>query len=382
MLAGKTGQGGGTMRARTIFLTAVALLAAETARADILIATAAPMTGRLAWYGEQWQRGTQLAVDDLNAAGGLLGQRVELTFGDDNCDPAQAVALARSLAARRVAAVIGHTCSEAAIAAAPVYEAARVVMIAPTASNPTLTDSGWRHVFRTFGRDDLQGRIAAEYLVREHAADRIAIVFTQGTYSRGLAAETKRRLNELGVKEVAFIEVNAASADWAAVVEQLGKEGIEVIYAPMHGPDAGLLIRSAADLGRTFVVVGGDAISPEDFWLITREAGEGTRFTYGPDPRTFPQAKDVIERFRRTGYEPASNTLYIYAAVQVWAQAVAQAGTLELEAVMRVLHEAEFDTVLGRIGFDEKGDVEGFEPFVWYIWRGGKYVPLEEPRTE
>jgi branched-chain amino acid transport system substrate-binding protein len=116
--------------------------------------------------------------------------------------------------------------------------------------------------------------------------------------------------------------------------------------------------------------------------MITREAGEGTRFTSGPDPRTFPQAKDVVERFRRTDHEPGAFTLYVYAAVQAWAQAVAQAGTLEPEAVMRVLHEAEFDTVLGRIGFDVKGDVEGFEPFVWYVWRSGKYVPLEEPRTE
>jgi branched-chain amino acid transport system substrate-binding protein len=150
----------------------------------------------------------------------------------------------------------------------------------------------------------------------------------------------------------------------------------------MHSPDAGLLIRSAADQGRAFLVVGGDAINVEDFWLITGEAGEGTRFTYGPDPRTFPRGKDVVERFRRAGHEPASNTLYVYAAAQAWGQAVAKAGTLEPEAVMRVLHEAEFDTVLGRIGFNEKGDVEGFEPFVWYVWRGGRYEPLDEPRTE
>ena len=367
---------------RAILLAGAALLATAAARADILIATAAPMTGRLAWYGEQWEHGAQLAADDLNAAGGLLGQRVELIFGDDYCDPAQAVALARSLVAKGVVAVIGHTCSEAAIAAAPVYEAARVIMIAPTASNPALTDSGWRHVFRTFGRDDLQGHIAAEYLAREHASDRIAIVFTQGTYSRGLATETKRRLNELGVEEAAFVGVDPATAEWGAVAERLGEEGVEVIYAPMHSPDAGLLIRSAADQGRAFLVVGGDAINVEDFWLITGEAGEGTRFTYGPDPRTFPQAKDVVERFRRAGYEPASNTLYVYAAAQAWGQAVAKAGTLKPEAVMRVLHEAEFDTVLGRIGFNEKGDVEGFEPFVWYVWRGGRYEPLEEPRTE
>ena len=255
-------------------------------------------------------------------------------------------------------------------------------MIAPSASNPALTESGWRHVFRAFGRDDLQGRIAAEYLAREHGSDRIAIVYTEDTYSRGLAAETKRRLNELGVEEAAFMGVDPAAADWAAVAERLGREDVDVVYAPMRSPDAGLLIRSAAEQGRAFKVVGGDTLVSEDFWLITGEAGEGIRFTSGPDPRTFPQAKGVVERFRRTGFEPDGYTLYVYAAVQAWAQAVARAGTPEPEAVTRTLREAEFDTVLGRIGFDEKGDVEGFEPFVWYVWRGGKYVQLDEPRTE
>lgn len=370
------------MRVRAGLLAAVALLVTPTARADILLGGAAPLTGRLTWYGEQWQRGTELAVDDLNAAGGLLGQRVKLTLGDDNCDPAQAVALARSLIARRVAAVIGHTCSEAAIAAAPVYEAARVVMIAPSASNPALTESGWRNVFRLFGRDDLQGRLAAEYLAREHASDRIAIVHTEGTYSRGLAAETKRRLNELGVEEVDLIGVDAASADWRAVADRLGREAVDVVYSATHSPDAGLLVRQAADLGYRFKVIGGDALGMEDFWLIAHEAGEGARFTSGPDPRAFPHAKGVVERFRRTGFEPVSYTLYVYAAVQVWGQAVARAGTLDLEAVTRTLREAEFDTVLGRIGFDEKGDVEGVDPFVWYVWHEGTYVPLEQPRTK
>jgi branched-chain amino acid transport system substrate-binding protein len=118
------------MRQMMMLLIALLALGSTTAsaRAEILIAGAAPMTGRLAWYGEQWERGTELAVQDINAKGGLLGQQIDLLLGDDFCDPAQAVALARSLVAKGVAAVIGHTCSEAAIAAAPVYEAARVIM--------------------------------------------------------------------------------------------------------------------------------------------------------------------------------------------------------------------------------------------------------------
>ena len=365
---------------RTMMLL-IALLAlgstTASAWAKILIATAAPMTGRLAWYGEQWERGTELAVQDINAKGGLLGQQIDLLLGDDFCDPAQAVALARSLVAKGVAAVIGHTCSEAAIAAAPVYEAARVIMIAPSASNPALTDSGWPNVFRTFGRDDLQGRIAAEHLARHHASDRIAIVFTPGVYSRGLAAEAKKRLNELGIQEMAFVSVDPAAADWSALVNTLARQGVEVVYSSAHSPDTALLIRHAADLGHSFKVIGGDALNMEDFWIITGQAGEGTIFTSGPDPRASPVAAPVVERFRKSGYDPEGFTLYVYAAVQAWAQAVENAGTLDPGAVIKALRDGTFDTVLGRIGFDAKGDVEGITPFAWFVWRDGKYVPLD-----
>jgi branched-chain amino acid transport system substrate-binding protein len=112
-----------------------------------------------------------------------------------------------------------------------------------------------------------------------HGSDRIAIVFTESTYSRGLAAETKRRLNELGVEEGAFVGVDTASADWTAVADRLGREAVDVIYVLRPQPDTGLLIRCAADLGHRFEVLGGDAMNTEDFWLIAREAGEGTRFS-------------------------------------------------------------------------------------------------------
>jgi branched-chain amino acid transport system substrate-binding protein len=86
-----------------------------------------------------------------------------------------------------------------------------------------------------------------------------------------------------------------------------------------------------------------------------------------------------VARFRAQGYEPLGNTLYVYAAVQVWAQAVEAAGSLDFDAVIEALHSRQFDTVLGRIGFDEKGDVTGFEPWQWHVWQAdGTYLPLEQ----
>jgi branched-chain amino acid transport system substrate-binding protein len=119
-----------------------AALCARAAGAEILIATAGPMTGPITWFGEQYQRAAGLAVADLNARGGVLGESVSLIVGDDFCDPDQAVALARKLASDGVVFVAGHWCSHSAIPAAKVYEDAEILMIAPGAINSKLTDEG------------------------------------------------------------------------------------------------------------------------------------------------------------------------------------------------------------------------------------------------
>jgi branched-chain amino acid transport system substrate-binding protein len=374
------------MRVRAVILAAAlvtaAILAISPAHAEILIATASAMTGRLAWYGEQYQRGTELALETINAGGGLLGQRVELTVGDDACEDEHGVALARSLIERHVVAVIGHTCSGAAVAAAPIYEAAQVVMISGSATNPALTEAGRPNVFRTIGRDDLQGRLAGDYLAARHRDERIAVLFQEDVYVRGLANETRRRLHELGIREVLFHGFAIDGHDWDGLVRRLQAEGITVAYFPGRSPDVALLARHAGAAGYSLRIIGADSLNSEDFWLVAGEAGEGIVFSSAPDARLFPTAAAVVERFRRADYEPEGYTLYVYAAVEAWAAAVKKAGTLEPRVVMRVLHEAEFDTILGRIGFDEKGDVTGITGFAWFIWRGGRYEPLEESRTE
>ena len=118
------------------------------ARADVLIGLAGPMTGKEAWFGEQLQRGAELAVADLNAAGGVLGEQVQLITVDDFCDPEQAVAAAKKLVSDGVIFVVGHYCSGASIPASEIYEAAGVLMISPASSNPMLTELGRANVFR------------------------------------------------------------------------------------------------------------------------------------------------------------------------------------------------------------------------------------------
>jgi branched-chain amino acid transport system substrate-binding protein len=135
------------------------------------------------------------------------------------------------------------------------------------------------------------------------------------------------------------------------------------------------MARAARDRGYLVQLVG-SGLSTEEFGLIAGPAAEGTLYTDSPDPRGRAEAAPVVERFRASGYEPELYNLYAYAAVQVWAQAAEKAGSLELPAIIAALQEHQFDTVLGPIDFDEKGDLTIQRP-AWYVWRGGTYVPLE-----
>lgn len=220
---------------RVLVGLAVVTLTSASAAAEVLIGLAASLTGPMAWLGEQHERAVEIAVAEINDAGGLLGQPVEVVNADDYCDGEQAVAAAHKLVAAGVTVVVGHGCSGAAIPASRVYEAAGIVMISYAATNPKLTDQGFRHIFRMVARDTLQGEMAAAYLAEHRADRRIAILHDGEGYGRGLAA------------------------------------------------------------------------------------------------------------------------------------------------VAEALHAHQFDTVLGRIGFDERGDVTGYETYVWYVWEDGEFAPLEEP---
>jgi branched-chain amino acid transport system substrate-binding protein len=118
-----------------------------------------------------------------------------------------------------------------------------------------------------------------------------------------------------------------------------------------------------------------DGVGSEDFWLIAGAAAEGIPMTYYMDAARQPAAANVVSEFRAAGTDPIGSELYAYAAVRAWAQAVESVGTTDPAQVADALRQSQFATVLGRIGFDVKGDVTGFEPFAWYVWTDGKYVP-------
>jgi branched-chain amino acid transport system substrate-binding protein len=189
-----------------LLVSVVSIMAfcATSARAEVLIGLATPLTGHMAGAGASNQIGAESAVADLNAKGGVRGERIEMIAVDDACDPDQALAAAERLVAAGVALVIGHHCSIASIPASGVYAEAGVLMISPFSTNPKLTEQGFPTVFRVCGRDDVQGQVAGDLLADRFGERPIAIVHESAIYGQGLAAETKKRLNERGVAEVMF----------------------------------------------------------------------------------------------------------------------------------------------------------------------------------
>jgi branched-chain amino acid transport system substrate-binding protein len=365
-----------TIRNALRLSVALGAFASPTAHAEILIGAAAQLTGDYSWLGEQVERGAEMAVADLNKAGGVLGEPVRLILVDDYCDGDQAVAAARKLVSDGVAFVAGHPCSGAAIPASKVYEEAGVPMISSTASNPRLTDEGGPNIFRMAGRDDQIGLIAGDWLADRWGDAEIAILHDGQAYGKGLAEQVRKQLHQRGVHEVLYETIAPGQLEYLDVISKMKAAGVDVLYYAGYSTEAALIIRQARGQGYDVQLVSSDLYT-EQFSLIAGAASEGAMFTSAPDPRERPEAADVVRRFRAANYEPEGGTLYTYASIQVWAQAVEKAGTVEVDAVVEALGSHEFDTVLGRIGFDGNGDVTGSPTYIWYVWKDGRYRPAQ-----
>lgn len=366
-----------------VLLGGIALVAsAAPVQAEVLIGFGGSITGSTNWLVEQLLRGARQAVADLNDGGGVLGEPIEMTIADDYCDGEQGVAAANKLVAHGVVFVVGHICSGASIPASQVYADAGILMISPGSTNPTLTEQGLGNVFRVIGRDDRQGAMAGDYLADHWAERKIAIVHDGELYGQGLAEETKRRLNRRGVQEVLFAQIEPGQVDYIDVIEEMRALGVHVLYYAGYPAEAGLIIRQARGRGYDLQLIGGDAIYAEDFGLIAGPAADGTLFTGTPDVVGRPAAAPLVAKFRDEAFEPSDDVILAYAAFQVWAQAVDKTGTFETGAVAEALRAHEFDTVLGTIGFDDKGDVYGYQPFAWHVWQDGDHAPADPGRAD
>jgi branched-chain amino acid transport system substrate-binding protein len=368
------------MRKLSLPLLAAAALAAglsvapANAQETITIGMAGPITGDLAEFGAQLVRGAEKAVADINKAGGVMGKQLKLEQGDDQCDPKQAPIVANDLVAKGVVFVAGHFCSGSSIPASAVYSEEGILQITPASTNPKFTDEApGKLTFRTCGRDDQQGVFDGTWLAQHYAGKKVAIVHDKSPYGQGLADLTKEAMNKAGLQEAAYEAITAGEQDYTALVTKLKDAKIDAIFFGGYHPEAALIVKQAREQGLASPLMSGDSLNTQEFATLAGAASEGVMFSNAAEARNLPTAQKVVEEFRAEGFEPEGYTLSTYAAVEIWAKAAAEAGTTDSAKIAETLRSHEWDSVIGKLGFDDKGDLTA-STYVWYVFKDGKYA--------
>ncbi len=357
---------------------ALAAFAAPSLADDLAIAVAGPMSGPLASIGDQMKRGAEAAAAAINAAGGVDGRKIKIVVEDDSCDPKQSVAVANLIVGQQIKFVDGHACSGSSIPASEVYADNDILMMSPASSNPTLTEKGYPTILRLYPRDDAQGAFAAPWIVEHYKGKKIAILHDKSAYGKGLATVVKDKLNAAGVTEILFEGLNPGEKDYSAIVSKLKGAGADFVYFGGYHPEAGLILRQSADQNYKPQLMSADALATSEFWQISGPAGEGALFTFPSDPRRSPAAANALAEFKAQGVNPEGFTLISYGVVQAIADGVKKAGSDDPKAVAKALKSGEpFETVLGPIALDAKGDMK--DPhFDLNKWSDGKYAAISQ----
>jgi branched-chain amino acid transport system substrate-binding protein len=350
---------------------ALSLLLAGAAHAQLKLAVAGPVTGANAAFGAQLTQGVQQAVEDINEAGGILGQKVEVEIGDDVSDPQQGVSVANKFVGDGVKFVVGHFNSGVTMPASDVYAENGILFITPSATNPKITDRKLWDAFRTCGRDDQQGMVWAELARDKLKGKKIAVIHDKTTYGKGLADAALDNMHKFGVKEVLYEGVNTGEKDYSAIVSKIKDAGADyLMWGGLH-TEGGLILRQMRDQGMSTIMISGDGITDSEFAAVGGPGVEGTLMTFGPEPRNNPNAKAAVDSFKAKGFDPQGYTLYSYAAVQIMKQAAEKANSLDPKKVAEVMHSGmPFHTVIGDISYDKKGDRTTVD-YVWYVWKKG-----------
>lgn len=347
--------------------------------ATIKIAVAGPLSGDQAKMGGDLLHGVEMAVAEWNERGGIGGEKIEILAQDDRHDPREAVSVANKIVNLGAVAAVGHFNSSCSIPASRVYADGGVVMITPASTNPQLTRQGLPGIFRICGTDDQQGRVEAEYVTEVLKKKRVAILHDKTTYGQGLADYFRKNLGDRA--EVVFYEgITQGDKDFTGVLTRLRDARPEAVMFGGIYPEAGLLVKQMKALGLDVPFVSGDGTIDQEFIRIGGPAAEGAYLSFGPlgpsgeAARDLPGAGPFVERYRKRYGDVGPYSIYAYDAAQVVLKSLAQGGKTDGKGLSERIHQSAFDGALGRIEFDEHGDVR-VAPYVMWTVSQGRFVP-------
>ncbi|HNS54897.1 MAG TPA: branched-chain amino acid ABC transporter substrate-binding protein [Syntrophales bacterium] len=354
------------MKKILFFLLAFCFLASMAhAQETIKIGLMAPLTGSFASEGAEMKQVLELLAADLNAKGGLLGKKVELIVDDDGSDARTAALAAQRLTTKGVVAVIGTYGSSVTEASQNIFNEAKIIQVANGSTAIRLSEKNLKYFFRTCPRDDEQGKVAVDAIVKTKAK-KVAILHDNSTYAKGLADEVKAPLEKKGIKIVFFDALTPKQSDYTAVLTKMKGAGPDLVFFTGYYSEAGLLLKQAKQMSWKVPFMGGDATYNTDLVkLAGKEAVTGFSFVMPPLPKYLPskQAKAFLASFKKKyGSEPTSPYSVLAGdGFRVVTAAIAQTKTTDADKLAGYL-KTQFkdkDALTGTISFNAKGDRVG-----------------------
>ncbi len=339
--------------------------AAPAPAADILkIGHVAPLTGGIAHLGKDNENGARMAIEEINAAGGLkVGDKtfkLELVAEDDKADPKEGTLAAQKIVDSGAVAVVGHLNSGTSIPASKIYSDANMTQISPSATNPKLTEQGFKTTYRVVANDNQQGGVLANYAADALKAKTIAIVDDRTAYGQGLADVVERVAKQKGMKVVAREFTNDKATDFNAILTKVRAAKPDVVMYGGMDATAGPMAKQMMQLGVKSTLLAGDGVCSPEFIKL---AGDAAGILH------CSQAGEAVEKLAKgtafvANYKKRFNadvqvySPYSYDAVYVVADAIKRAGKADRASITAAMPATKYDGLTGTVAFDEKGDVK------------------------
>jgi branched-chain amino acid transport system substrate-binding protein len=373
------------MRKRLIVavMSSVALFGASHAFAEIKLGTAGPLTNAEALFGNTWQNGMQLAIDEVNAAGGINGEQLTLVREDDGGDPRQGTLLAQKFCDDdEVVAVVANFNSGVTIPSSDVYNRCGMPQVT-NSSNPKVTEAGYQNLFRPIANDFMQGGAPATYALETLGAKTAAIVHDKQAFGEGVATVFRDTFEKGGGKVTSYSGVTATDVDFSAIITQLKTETPDVIYYGGTMPGVGLFLKQLRELGVKATFFAADpAFLPDLITTAGPANAAGAIVSFQAPPY---DANPKLEKFREDykkafNEEPGPYSAYGYNEMSIILDAMKRAGSdVSRESIVRELRNTKFDGLMGTIEFDEKGELK--EPSLYLYKVEGDGFVLEWPKS-
>ena len=356
-------------------LTCGPAVAADT----IKIGVPGAHSGELTTYGLPSLLATQLVVEEWNAHGGVLGKKIEVIAQDDQCKPEMATNAATKLVSDGVHVVMGHICSGATKAAMPIYTNARIVAMSPSATTPSLTQSGENpYFFRTIANDNDQAKLSSKFIAEVLKSKKVAILHDNGEYGKGFAETNKNLLEKLGGTEIVLFEaINPDAVDFSAAVRKMKRAGADVVIFGGYHPLASKLLQQMNRDRVRIPMVGPDGLKDESLIKMAGKAAEGVYSTYPSDTSRLPvYIKAREQHLKKHNAEPGPFFYNAYSAALALLTGIKNAGSTDTARIMDALHNNAVETPSGTLKFDRKGDPTGVGLSIYQV-KEGKFVELE-----